>query len=272
MLTKFRAAGMVWPTVFALAALVVLIGLGNWQMSRKAWKDALVAQIEAGLEATPLDIGPGLHWGWGPPPQEAEYKRVRLAGRFLHSQERHLYALGREGPGWHIVTPLMLDGGMVALVNRGFVPDALKSASLRLAGQVSGRVQVTGLLRLPERQAMFTPANDPGRNIWFWRDVATMLRCDPAGAAVADQADCTVLAGIGSGGAGKPLMGAYPFVIDAEAAPANPGGWPRGGATNLQISNRHLEYALTWFGLAAALVAMYGAFAMSKLNPRRGSA
>ncbi len=253
-----------WVTFLALAALVVLVGLGTWQMSRKAWKEALVAQIEAGLDAGPVEVGPRLRDDWGPQRQSLEYNRLRLAGRYLHGQERHLYALGREGPGWHIVTPMVLDDGMVVLVNRGYVPDALKPASARPAGQMSGRVEVTGLLRLAERKAFFTPANDPDRNMWFWRDVTAMLRCDSSAMKV--KTECEALAGIGTGGVGKPLRGAYPFVVDAEAEPANPGGWPKGGATNLKIANRHLEYALTWYGLAVALIAFYLVFARGRLK------
>ena len=55
-----------------------------------------------------------------------------------------------------------------------------------------------------------------------------------------------------------------PFFVDAEAEPAPPGGWPRGGVTRLELPNRHLEYALTWYGLAAALVGVFLAFAAAR--------
>jgi surfeit locus 1 family protein len=261
MLSRLRTARLVWPTVLSISALILLIALGNWQMSRKAWKERLIAQIQAGLTAAPVDIGPELR-GWAAPSVAAEYRRIKVAGRFLHGQERHLYALGPEGPGWHVITPMVLGDGDVVLVNRGYVPDALKQPSSRPEGQIAGRVEVTGLLRLPETKATFTPVNDPARNIWFWRDVPAMLRCDPRAAAAGN--DCGPLTGRETPGDGRPKAGVYPFVVDAQANPANPGGWPRGGATNFNIPNRHLEYALTWYGLAVTLVVMYAAFAASR--------
>jgi surfeit locus 1 family protein len=55
-----------------------------------------------------------------------------------------------------------------------------------------------------------------------------------------------------------------PFIVDAEAEPAPPGGFPKGGTTRLELPNRHLEYALTWYGLAAALVVIFAAFAITR--------
>ncbi|MCK9910167.1 hypothetical protein MXD81_13565, partial [Microbacteriaceae bacterium K1510] len=89
---------------------------------------------------------------------------------------------------------------------------------------------------------MFIPANDAGRNIWYWRDIDAM-------ASVA---------------AGPDAARVRRFIVDAEAEPAPPGGWPRGGVTRLTLPNRHLEYALTWYGLAAALVAVFIAFAVTR--------
>ena len=62
------------------------------------------------------------------------------------------------------------------------------------------------------------------------------------------------------------LPEAVPVFVDAEARPANPGGWPRGGTTVLKLPNRHLEYAVTWFGLAATLIGVFGAFAVARLR------
>lgn len=257
MLTKFRAAGMVWPTVFALAALVVLIGLGNWQMSRKAWKDALINQIEAGLRSAPVPLDEALR-GWpcqaGQTCRFPEYARVRVHGRFEHDRERYFYAPDpSSGPGVHVYTPLVLEDGRRVMINRGYVPDQLRAPATRAAGQVQGTVDIVGLLRGQGEKALFTPENDPARNLWFWRDLGAISGC--------------------SGVPREPSCASYvQAFVDAEAAPANPGGWPRGGATNLQISNRHLEYALTWYGLAAVLAVMYSVFAWGRLKVGRNPA
>jgi len=98
------------------------------------------------------------------------------------------------------------------------------------------------LARKPEMAGAFTPPNDAAKNVWYWRDL-------PAMAAAA----------LGSNDARL-----VPFVIDAELEPRNLGGWPRGGVTRLELPNRHLEYALTWYGLAAALVGVFAAFAVTR--------
>jgi surfeit locus 1 family protein len=60
-----------------------------------------------------------------------------------------------------------------------------------------------------------------------------------------------------------------PFFVDADAEPANPGGFPKGGVTRLTLPNRHLEYALTWYGLALTLVGVYAVFAAGRLRAVR---
>ncbi len=251
MLTRFRAAGLIWPTLVVLLALMVLVGLGNWQMSRKVWKDGLIAQIEAGLRGAPVPLDEALRGGAcvaGKSCPFPEYARVRVRGRFEHARERYLYAPDPTlGLGFHVYTPMALEDGRRVMVNRGYVPDRLRSPQGRSAGQLQGSVEVVGLLRGPGEKALFTPENNPAQNIWFWRDLGAMTGCD----------------GQERGSYCASFVRAF---VDAEAEPANPGGWPRGGATNLQIANRHLEYALTWYGLAAALIAFYLVFARGRLR------
>lgn len=254
MLTKFRAAGLIWPTLLALSALVVLVGLGNWQMSRKAWKDALVQQIEAGLRSAPVVLDEALR-GWpcraGETCRFPEYARVRVRGRFEHDRERYFYAPDPAlGPGVHVYTPLVLEDGRRVMVNRGYVPDQLRGSATRVAGQVQGAVEIVGLLRGPGEKAMFTPENDPARNAWYWRDFDAM-------------ADCAQLTAMNST---ERCLAFVRVFIDAEAELVNPGGWPKGGATNLQIANRHLEYALTWYGLSVSLIGFYLVFALGRLR------
>jgi surfeit locus 1 family protein len=249
MLSRFRSAGLVWPTIAALGALAVLVGLGTWQMQRKAWKEGLIAAIAQRTRAPPIPLPAAVpsddRTGLG-----LEYVRVRVAGRFLHEHERHLYAPGKQGPGWLVFTPLVLDDGRVVLVNRGWVPDALKDPAKRPQGQTDGGQEVLGLLRGPREREMFAPDNDAARNHWYWRDISAMWGC--------------------AAGPGKPAYCAaedklYRNSIDAEAGPQAAGGWPRGGTTLVDLPNRHLEYALTWYGLALTLIGVYLAFARVRL-------
>ncbi len=253
MLLRLRAAGLLLPTVMTLVSLAILVLLGNWQMSRKVWKDALVDQIATRIRAEPvgLDVIKGLYTASQADvvANEIEYKRLRVTGRFRHEAEQFFYAPHPKlGPGYHVLTPLEIAGPTPAVlfVNRGYVSEAVKDRAERSGGLATGETAVTGLVRLQGEKGGFTPANEPGKNLWYWRDIPALAR-----AALPD-ATSTVL----------------PFVLDAEASPANPGGWPKGGATEIKLPNRHLEYALTWYGLAGALIAVYGAYAYGRLRAR----
>jgi surfeit locus 1 family protein len=218
-----------WPTVITLPLIALCLGLGVWQLHRLSWKRALIAELEAGAAAAPV-----------PAPQterEARsllFHRVVARGTFLHDKEIFLAAILRPGEaGFDVLTPLRQASGRIIFVNRGFVPERLRDPASRAAGQIAGRVRVLGLLRLPPRGKPnpFLPDNRPDRNEWFWIDLKAMARADK-------------------------LSRVAPFTIDADAAP-NPGGWPKGGMTRVDLPNHHLQYSLTWFSLAVAMAVIY---------------
>lgn len=222
---------LLWPTVLTAAGMMLLVGLGLWQVERLNWKRALIATIDARVAAPAISAPPQSEW----PALDAkalEYRRLRLAGTFRHDREFHYFTQADDGtPGYDVVTPLMLASGGIVLVDRGFVPEEKKDPATRRAGQIEGEATIVGVARAPQSRGRFTPADDAARNIWFTRDPEAMAK----------------VAGLG------PVA---PFYVEADAAP-NPGGWPKGGRTRLEISNRHLQYALTWFGLAGALLVIY---------------
>ena len=247
MLQKLKAAGLFWPTLATVAGVVLLINLGQWQWQRKAWKDGLIAERAARAQAAPVPLADALvasAKGQGTP----EFLRVTLTGIFNHTHERHLYAPLNAGPGWQIMTPMLIPSAKLAvLVDRGFVPDALRDGKSRDDGQAVGPVTISGRIRLGGIKATFTPDNEPVRNIWYWRDIPTMFAASADGFATA------------------------PFYVEADSTATNPGGWPKPGASDAlfnNLSNRHLEYALTWWALAATLLGVYGFFTHSKW-PRR---
>ncbi|MDX2204824.1 MAG: SURF1 family protein [Hyphomicrobiaceae bacterium] len=240
MLNRLTAARLLWPSLAALIALAVLVGLGAWQLQRKAWKEAIIARIATRATAPPVDLV-GLLTATHAEP-DLEYTHVSVRGRYLHDKERYLYAPQQSGLGWQVLTPLATPAGVVVWVNRGSVPDARRAPETRKEGQVDGLVTVTGLLREP-RAGAFTPGNDADRNIWYWADVGGLT-------ASALAAGTTVL----------------PVVVEADASQTPPGGLPKGGVTRLIIPNRHLEYAVTWFGLALTLVGVFVVFARGRLR------
>jgi surfeit locus 1 family protein len=252
MFARWRDAGLILPTIMVLVMLPVLIGLGTWQWHRKIWKEDLIAKLDARSSADTISYAQALsnYVKTG----DVEFTRVRVTGNFDYGQERHLYAPRTASQGWNVYTLLKPEGGLPPIfVNRGWVPDTLKDASKRSEGQVGGPVTVVGRVRMPEHAGWFTPANDYSGNRWYWRD----------------------LDGMAWGANGPPselefntgkMQANAPFSLDAEAEPANPGGWPKGGTTPVHLSDPHLQYMITWYGFAVVLVVVFAVFARQRLT------
>jgi surfeit locus 1 family protein len=225
--------GLAWFTLFTLAALALLLSLGFWQVWRLEWKEGLIAEIEARAKATPISLKEAIDLARAG--KDPSYYRVHVKGRFENDKERYLYALSTDGaPGWHVIAPFDSDEGGLVLIDRGFVPDNLRDPSARSVGQLGGDIDVTGLVRLSENQGLFTPDNDPKGNHWFWLD----------------------LDGLTFSMFPTATMNPAPFFLEAEKSDV-PGGWPQGGQTRLELPNNHLQYAITWFLLAFAVLVIY---------------
>jgi surfeit locus 1 family protein len=236
------------PGLATLLALAVLVALGTWQVQRLVWKEALIARVDARLKAVP-EPAPGPSAWAGLDLDEAEYLPVRVRGTFDHAKEIHLFTSlsqpqGRfAGIGYLVFTPLATPDGWTVFVNRGFVPEARKGSASRAEGQAAGEVEIRGLLRRPEQRGWTSVSDDPLGNRWYTRDLgafATQARVPPEKLA--------------------------PYLIDAFADPALPGGVPQGGETIVNFPNSHLGYAITWYGLAAALVGVFVVFARWRLR------
>jgi surfeit locus 1 family protein len=237
-MTGFRP--LFWPTLFTAPAVLLLLALGFWQVERLFWKRDLITQRQAAVAAAPVAAPLNLDEALG-----MEFRRVIDAGVFLNNKEIYLGATSEAGrQGYQVLTPLLEPGGRAVFVNRGFIPAELKDPANRVAGQIAGTVRVQGLLRLPpvETPAWFLPDNRPDLNYWFWVDLPAMSAADK-------------------------LDRVAPFYIDADATP-NPGGWPKGGVTRLALPNDHLQYAITWFSLAIALIVIYVLFHRRNAGPK----
>ena len=226
-MTNFRP--LLWPTVFSLPMLLICLALGAWQVERLFWKEDLIAQRQAAVAAAPAAVPKTLAEA-----RDMEFHHVSDEGVFLNDKEIFLGATSEAGGlGFQVLTPLLEPAGRVVFVNRGYIPSELRDPAKRAAGQIAGTVRVQGLLRLPPtgRPNWFLPDNRPDLNYWFWVDLSAMSAADK-------------------------LDRVAPFYIDADTTP-NPGGWPKGGVTRLTLPNNHLQYAITWFSLAVALLVIY---------------
>ncbi len=260
MFRRFRAARLLWPTLFAMAGMALLLALGQWQLDRKAWKEELIARLESGAKAEPVPLGRVLP---APDLKPLEFRRVRLSGRFWHGREFHIWTPDPGGPVWTIVTPFELAEGIgspqrnpmrIVLVVRGAVADEKKAPAARAGGQIDGQVEIVGRIRLDQHSPFVAPPK-PGENVWLSRDMREM----------APRAARAIAEGAASGGADEALSMVAPVFVEAEDRMGGPEApAPRLGA--VVLANRHLEYALTWFGLAAALAAVFGAFARGRLR------
>jgi surfeit locus 1 family protein len=243
-----RRRSLVIPGLVALAALATLVALGTWQLERKAWKEALIATLNARLAAAPADLPPATTWGRLDRDAD-EFRRVTFAAELLHGQEALVYTAGSSlrsdvsGPGYWVFTPARRVDGSVVMVNRGFVPEGRKDPASRADGQVGGTVQIVGAMRWPEARGLFTPADDPQRNRWFVRDHLAIAAAKGVGAAA-------------------------PFFVDQEA-PVPPGGLPQPGKLTPKLPNNHLQYALTWYGLAIVLVVVFLVWAFGPASHTR---
>lgn len=222
---RFRPT--LWPTLFTVPAMIVLIGLGTWQVERLHWKENLITtrNARATRAAIPLPSDTADPAGY-------EFSKTRATGRFLHDKEMYLTARSLNGNvGYHIVTPFIENDGQAILIDRGWIPIERKDPATRAAGQVQGAVAVEGLLRGSQKKNWLVPDNEPQNNVWFYIDVPAMAKW--------------------SG-----LEHARPYFIEAGPA-ANAGGYPIGGQSQLELPNNHLQYAITWYSFAISLAVIY---------------
>jgi surfeit locus 1 family protein len=222
---------LLWPTLISLPIFIFTLGLGVWQMERREWKRDILDRITTNQAAPPMSLDELVKGD----PLRREYGRASLSGTFLHDKEFHLAARSRKNEvGLQVVTPVRTDDGRIVLFDRGWVPSTKKDQATRPEGQAAGKVELTGIVRRSQVQRQFAPDNVPDKNVWFHVDVPLMRKL--------------------AGGTPDPVLDA--FFLEANAKP-NPGGLPIGGQTWLDIPNDHLQYALTWFGIALALAGVY---------------
>ena len=220
---------------FCLLGIALLLGLGTWQMERLHWKEGLIARIESRIHSTPESLAKirALENETG----DVDYRPVTVSGRFLHEGEAFILSTYDGQAGWNVFTPLLTGDNDLVFVNRGFVPYDMRDPKTRTEGQISGSVTFDGVARNApsEKPGYFVPDSDSETRTFFWRD----------------------LDGIAGGLTLEEHVSLLPFFIDAGAeTPWGP--YPIGGQTQVTITNNHLQYAITWYGLAFVLIVMTG--------------
>lgn len=156
-----------------VAAFATFVGLGLWQLQRLAWKESLIARVQARVNAPAVDPPGPPQWP-GVDRDTAEYLRVQVRGRYDHAREALVRASTPLGTGHWVLTPLSTDAGWWLWVNRGFVPPQRRARDERRSHEPTDDVQVTGLVRLSEPGGSLLQANDPATSRWYSRDVAAL--------------------------------------------------------------------------------------------------
>lgn len=227
---RLRFRPLLGFTLLCLPMFLLLVGLGVWQLQRLQWKLGLIAEISRNMAAAPISLNAALALG-----DRAQYRPVVLTGHFENSQEVYVFTTGPKGePVYHILTPFMLADGRVTLIDRGLIPTALRDPASRPGSEPQGTVNLVGIWRTPDKPGPFTPHPDLMHRVWFARDLSGIAQAEH-------------------------LKLAAPAILEAKASPDGE-TWPRGGQTRVDIPNDHLQYALTWFLLAGALVVIYFAY------------
>ncbi|MEJ8850929.1 SURF1 family protein [Variovorax rhizosphaerae] len=225
-----RGVARVAAATVAVLLFAGFVGLGTWQVERRAWKLDLIERVEQRVHASAVAAPEPANW----PEVNAvrdEYRHVSVTGTFLHDKESLVQAVTTLGSGFWVLTPLrQVRDGSVVLVNRGFVPPEARERTARTASEPLGVTTVTGLLRVTEPKGGFLRSNDAATSRWYSRDVQAIA-------------------------AAKGLAKVAPYFIDADAIPsAGEHAWPAGGLTVISFQNNHLVYALTWYALALMVV------------------
>ncbi|WP_232475936.1 SURF1 family protein [Flavisphingomonas formosensis] len=216
---------LIFITLAALLIAAGFVALGVWQLHRLAWKEALIARVEARVHATAVAPPGPAAWPMVDAMRD-EYRRVAATGAYLPGEDTLVRAVTDEGRGFWVMTPFDT-GGFRIFVNRGFVPDGTPRTAFAAP---AGPVRVVGLVRMSEPGGGFLHANDPAADRWYSRDVAAIA-------------------------AHRRLGAVAPYFVDADRGQG--GALPVGGLTVIAFRNSHLQYALTWFALAIMTLGGY---------------
>lgn len=214
--------------IFGIGGAAILVSLGVWQIQRLSWKQGILAQIEQRID------DPAIALPADPDPEKDAYLPVQVSGVLRPEYLRVLVSKKQVGAGYRIIRPLLLDDGAI-MIDLGFVPVAQADA---LKFEEGPPTTIVGNLQWPQETDSYTPEPDRAGNIWFARDVDLMAQ----------------------------VLGTRPVLVVRREAPQSGGAVTPMPVDTAAIPNDHLQYAITWFSLAAIWSVMTVYFL------RRGSA
>jgi cytochrome oxidase assembly protein ShyY1 len=225
--------------------VALFISLGLWQLQRRVEKHALIAHLTERLAAAPGSLPLPSQWSALTPARD-EFRRVSFAATYQSHPDAMVYSSGSavrddiSGPGTWAFMPAVLPTGETVVINAGFVQNTMQDRSQQdraVTPLVSNKpVTLTGYIRFPEAAGALTPSENLAKRLWFARDHLAMARA------------------LGWGEGGRPVA---PFYIDLEQ-PVPASGIPKSGPLEVHLNDDHLQYAITWFAFAGAVVIAFG--------------
>jgi len=231
--------------VFTLLMVALLVGLGVWQLQRRLEKHALIAALTERLMVVPGSLPQPSQWS-ALTPERDEFRRVGFVATYHSGSDAMVYSSGsavREdisGPGTWAFMPARLPTGETVAINTGFVQNTMQDRAQQdraVTPLITNEpVMLTGYIRFPEAAGTLTPPENLAKRLWFTRDHLAMARA------------------LGWGEGGQKIA---PFYIDLEA-PVPSSGIPKPGPLEVHLKDDHLQYAITWFALAGAVVIAFG--------------
>lgn len=239
--------------VFTLVMVALFIGLGVWQLQRRVEKHALIAALTERLAAAPAPLPSLAQWSALTPAGD-EFRRVKFTATYEPLPDAMVFGSGSavrddiSGPGTWAFLPARLRSGETVVINAGFVQNTMQDREQEdravkplLAHQ---QVALTGYIQFPEAANPLTPSENPAKRLWFARDHLAMARA------------------LGWGEVA-------PFYVDLEA-PVPASGIPKPGPLEVHLRDDHMQYAITWFALAGAVVIAFGVWLSGQRRARVG--
>lgn len=225
--------------VAVLAILLILIGLGMWQLRRLEERQVANEVGLARYTAEPLDLEQMVR-GAGADLDTLENRRAVTRGQWDPTYEVYVRSQVRDGrSGLWVVTPLVLEGGQAVMVNRGWIPVELDRAQVL---PPPGMAEVTGVVRASRTRSALGPTDQPGVE-------DTVARVD---------------LGVLDEYVPHQLLGVY-----LDESTQNPGAWPlRLKPPELDDEGSHLIYAVQWFSFALVGLVGYGALIRARAHRR----
>lgn len=216
-----------WATLFTILGVLILCGLGTWQIKRLHWKEDLLQKIDAAYQIDPLSNPQTIESLNTATLQRELYLRGSVRGQFL--KDKYLRSSPRplDGEqGNHLYVPLQLESGGTVLVNRGWVP-----AGPLAVDTPDGIVTIVGLFKEPGKGNIFTPPNIPEQRAWYQMDLAQIAAVN-----------------------GLDKLSSY--VLYAEST-GSPDALPKPIDVRVALNNNHLAYAIFWFAMSGVLLVIY---------------